>query len=143
MDDLSNNERQNMVDYVQDWFSNKYGLKKLAEQQLLKMIAATLKYGKSVIDAHAAAAAAAASGGSGNTSTKAGARRKSAAAAGPPQVDPEKLRDANYFHMFGRWVTNTPFRVVVAPINGGPTQFPPRQQSTSLLSVWKHMRWRA
>ena len=39
VDDTTGNERQSMPEYVSDWFLNKYGLKKLAEQQYIKMLA--------------------------------------------------------------------------------------------------------
>lgn len=43
VDDASGNERQSMAEYVYDWFLNKYGLKKLAEQQLTKVFASCVK----------------------------------------------------------------------------------------------------
>ncbi len=107
-----------MVDYVQDWFSNKYGLKKLAEQQLLKMIASTLKYGKAVIDQ----AASAGSNVTHHSKEKAGTRRKSVPTlAQAPAVDAEKLKDANYFVMFGRCVHTCVFLRSLLSLTASPS----------------------
>ncbi len=44
VDDANDNDRQTVPQYVYDWFLNKYGLWKLAEQQLAKMFGTTLRY---------------------------------------------------------------------------------------------------
>jgi predicted secreted acid phosphatase len=50
VDDENDNERQTVPEYVYDWFFNKYGLRKLAEQQLAKMFATVLRFGKKLVD---------------------------------------------------------------------------------------------
>jgi hypothetical protein len=42
--------RQDLPCYVYDWFLTKYGLRKIAEQQLLKMFAVIALSGKLVVD---------------------------------------------------------------------------------------------
>ncbi len=44
------NARQTMPQYVYDWFLTKYGLRKLADQQLLKMFATISINGKLVVE---------------------------------------------------------------------------------------------
>ena len=50
VDDEANNARQSMPEYVYDWFLTKYGLRKLADQQLLKMFVTVAVSGKAVIE---------------------------------------------------------------------------------------------
>ena len=49
VDDANDNDRQTVPQYVYDWFLNKYGLWKLAEQQLTKMFGTTYRYDRIAI----------------------------------------------------------------------------------------------
>ncbi len=76
---------QDLPCYVFDWFLTKYGLRKIAEQQLLKMFAVIVLSGKLVID-------------------------KLAGPAQEKDKEKEKEKDleAPYLFMFGRYVVQAP-----------------------------------